>query len=104
MVTVNYYTKDIFDNDLFVTAITDASENSIRKAFKAIKKYNGTVFIDLNDNIQVRYYFENYYNDNATLNKTILSHVDRFIPDSDTSVLIDYNTALKNELKAVRSC
>lgn len=108
MLYVNYYVNDIFNHEQFINATKSfIDKRSIKAAFNAIKKYNAAVFIDLSDNTQVRYtaapgqdFFDNKPT-LQTLEKTIL-HFNNGIQNSDTPILIDYSTALKQELKKVK--
>lgn len=102
MIYVNYYIYDIFKCDHFVYAQAETDTNSIKTAFKALKKNNATVFIDVDDDTQTRYEFKYPYSDSDILEKVTLSHVKNFKPDESDPVLIDYKTALKQELKKVR--
>ena len=102
MIYVNYWIKDMFNNEQFINAKEDATPKSIRTAFKAIKKYNGALFVDIDNDTQIRYKLKHPYSDSDLLEKTTLTHFYKTIPDSEVPILIDYNTALKQELKKVK--
>ena len=102
MILANYYQKDIFNNDTFITAQTvEHTAKSIRTAFTAMKKYDAAVFIERENNTQVRYSIKDRYSgDLDTLERVELTFHGNHT-DKGTPVLIDYKTALKDELKRI---
>lgn len=104
MILVNYDTEDIFSHYNFVSAQGTYNEQNLKKAFKAMKKLDATIFIDTGINTQNRYLFTDFYNSKNTLELVHITFTDDgTIQNTNTPVLIDYTTALKRELKALKN-
>lgn len=102
MILVNYDINDIFSNYQFISAQATYKEQNLRKAFTAMKKYDATIFIDTGINTQNRYRFTDYYSGKCTLELVHITY-NGTVQNTDTPVLIDYTTALRKELKALKN-
>lgn len=100
MIFAKYEVKDIFGGyKMIETGGHITNEKYIKIAFKAMLKYNACIFIDKMRYLIHEYkYFEKNTPDNTILEKTPYND----IFDYGDTVLIDYNTALKRELKNLK--
>lgn len=102
MISANYDINDIFAHYQLINAQDLYNEQNLRKAFTAMKKYDATIFIDTGINTQNRYRFTDFYSNKCTLELVHVTY-NGTVPNTDTPVLIDYTTALRKELKALKT-
>ena len=102
MIIVNYDITDIFSCYQFISAQGTYNEQNLKKAFTAMKKLDATIFIDTGLNTQNRYRFTDFYSTKNTLELVHITYCGT-VQNTDTPILIDYTTALKKELKALKN-
>lgn len=108
MLTIQYYTaEDVFYNTKFITAEADTTEENLKRGFKAIKKYDASLFIkeDITAHEQhgTRYNLHDCFNTGSEcmLTKVKTTWFDG-VQNEEPPVLIDYKTALRQELKNLK--
>lgn len=100
MIFAKYEVKDIFNGTkLIETGDYLTNEKYIKIAFKAMLKYNACIWID-----GMRYLIHEYkcFEKNTPTNTVLEKTPYNDIFDYSETILIDYSTALKQELKKIK--
>ena len=97
MITVNYWiTEDVFHQSKFITVTAPTTEENMKKAFKAIKKYDACIFID-RQGVNGK---QNCYN--STTDTDIIDFCVTGANYESEHMLVDYTDARKLELEHVK--